>query len=214
MEIVGMCRGELILGSPMSHVFAYLSDHPKILSFNPFCKRVTPTEREHVYRWDFEVADPQGHPIRLIFFVEQALRETVEPADIRIGHHVVPQGSRGGKIIWRDFPVVIDGKMPDDHTFMGKASGEMDVKGCGESETLVGVRMRIEIEFDIPRLFKLLPEPVLKKISEAAMTLAMQQVSNQMLRNIRRDFNFTVLGNVNYGSASIGSTNFGASKSN
>lgn len=193
MDVIGTCRADVMLGAEMPRVLAYLSDHQKILGFNPFCKRVVATDRPGVYRWDFEVVDPQGHPIKLIFFVRQSEEQTAEGRELRVGQYTLPEGASGNKIVWTNVPVVIDGKLPDDRTYLGKAFGDMTLRKADAAQTYVSVSIRIEIDFTVPFLLRVFPESVLRTMSETAMTFAMQHVSAQMMKRISKDFQYSLL---------------------
>ncbi len=189
MEVIGKSRGQVVLDSSLDRVYPFFADQKKILSFNPFCKEVSPTELENVYRWDFEITDPQSHPIHLIFFVEQ----------IEHPWHAFSEG----QIFWRDYPVIIEGDMPDNHTFIGRAQGDMLLKPLSAHQTFVDVSMKIHVDFAVPVLLKFFPEPIIKVMSETAMSFGMQHVSRKMLDRIRQEFHCTVLDSTNFGSALV-----------
>jgi hypothetical protein len=193
MEIVGTSRGQVVLDADMQQVFPYFADQKKILSFNPFCKDVVETELDNVNRWDFEITDPRSHPIRIIFFVEQLEEHYPAPT-----HDVVTD-----KIFWLDYPVDIEGNMPDDHTFLGKAAGEMQLKRLKSGSTFIDVTMRVIVDFDVPVLLRAFPEPIIKVMAETAMSFGMQQVSRKMLENIRKDFQCALVSASNTGSATM-----------
>jgi hypothetical protein len=180
MKVVGTCNGQVLLEGEMPQVFHYLSDHEKIIGFNPFCKGVTPTELDKVYRWDFEVSDPTGHPIHLIFFVEQV-------------HHA-PNGTHEQSVIkWVEYPVVFEAELPNDWTFIGKANGQLILNPKGDTTTSVDVGIRIEVPFHVPQLLQVFPEMIVKKMAELAMSVSMQAVSTKMLENITKDFKYRIL---------------------
>ncbi|ACF12712.1 conserved hypothetical protein [Chloroherpeton thalassium ATCC 35110] len=208
MKVEGTCSGQVILQSDLENTFQYLSDHEKIIMFNPLCKRVTPTGLDNVYQWDFEVADPKGHPMRLIFFVEQNEQPVLAlPEHHRntpsheLPAHVINEHKVGNQIIWSEYPVKINGKMPDEHTFIGQAHGSMDLKKVDEHRTRVGVNIKVHIDFQVPALFRIFPEPIFKVMAETAMSVSMQNVSKKMLENISRDFHCSLLGETNFGAA-------------
>ncbi len=208
MKVEGNCNGEVILHSDLQSTFGYLSDHEKILLFNPLCKRVTPTALENVYQWDFEVSDPKGHPMKLIFFVEQTEEHILNlpPAHQNGNHHDLPEHVTsnhkvGNKIIWNEYPVKILDKMPDERTFIGKAKGLMDMKKIHDNKTQVAVNISVHIDFDVPKLFKIFPEPIFKVMAETAVAISMQSVSKKMLDNISRDFHCQTIGETNLGTA-------------
>ncbi|NTW48364.1 MAG: DUF1997 domain-containing protein [Chlorobiales bacterium] len=211
MKVEGTCQGKVVLQSNLDTTFEYLSDHQKILMFNPLCKRVTPTELEKVYQWDFEVSDPKGHPMRLIFFVEQteeqvvALPDEHKHADVsKIPIEIIEKHRVGNQIKWTEYPVRIVDKMPDERTFLGRAQGLMDLRKLDAVQTEVTVTIKVYIDFDLPKLFKIFPEQVFKVMAETAVAISMQSVSKKMLENISRDFHCSFIGNPNLGAARMG----------
>lgn len=197
MEVIGRSRGQVILNAGLDLVFPFFANQKKLLSFNPFCREVTSTDIENVYRWDFEIMDPQSHPIHLIFFVEQ-----IEQFDAAVSKERHSQ-ERHSQIFWKEYPVVVEGEMPDDRTFIGRANGEMLLKPLSGTETFVDVSMQIQVDFAVPVLLKFFPEPIIKVMSEAAMSFGMQQVSRKMLDRIRQEFACTILDTSNFGTASV-----------
>lgn len=208
MKVEGNCNGEVILHSDLESTFQYLSDHEKILLFNPLCKCVTPTGLDNVYQWDFEVADPKGHPMKLIFFVEQTEEHilNIPPNHQNGNHHELPadvhkEHKIGNKILWNEYPVRITDKMPDERTFIGRAKGLMHMKKIHDNKTQVGVNINVRIDFDVPTLFKIFPEPIFRVMAETAVAISMQSVSKKMLENISRDFHCQTVGETNLGTA-------------
>jgi len=196
MEVIGVSRGQVLLEAGFEEVFTYFSDQKKILSYNPLCKSVESTEYEDIYRWNFEVTDPQSHPIRLIFFVEQEeiMSRSAKSVEVNSESDNNPTDDIiSGDIFWKNVPVELEGAMPDDRTFIGKAFGEMHLKKSEEEKTMVDVQMKVQINFAVPFLLKIFPEPILKIMSESAMSFAMQNVSNKMLENISKDFRYSVV---------------------
>ncbi|MCS6989864.1 MAG: DUF1997 domain-containing protein [Chloroherpetonaceae bacterium] len=202
MRIVGRARGQVVLASDVETVFRYFADHKKILSFNPLCKGVSETEFPNVYRWDFEITDPRSHPIHLIFYVEQSFEPPAQdgaprkPTDDIITHHDLIRN-----IYWTEVPIEFEGEPPNDHTFVGLASGQMLIKALARNSTFVDVLMRVTVDFDVPILLRAFPEPVIKTLAEIAMSAGMQNVSNKMLENISKDFEFSVVQTEHSGAA-------------
>jgi hypothetical protein len=198
MNIVGKARGEVVLASDLETVYHYFADHKKILGFNPLCKKVSETEYENVFRWDFEITDPRAHPIRLIFYVEQQSNPTLRTDDI------ISPDLFAKKILWIPVPIEFEsGNSPDDHTFIGLANGSMEIKKHADGKTFVDVTMCVTVDFDVPVLLRVFPEPIIKVMAEVAMSAGMQQVSNKMLENISKDFQFSIVrsehsGNVTF----------------
>ncbi len=187
MIIVGKAHGQVVLASDLETVFRYFADHKKILGFNPLCKSVTETEWPDVYRWDFEITDPYANPIRLIFYVKQSFDS--KPSDDLISHEAFIRN-----IFWSGIPIEFEDGPPNDHTFVGLATGKMSLKQIAERSTFVDVVMQVTIDFQVPILMRVFPEPIIKVMAEMAMSAGMQRVSNKMLENISKDFQFSVVG--------------------
>ncbi len=191
MIIIGKAHGQVELSSDLDTVFRYFADHKKILGFNPLCKAVVETEIPDVYRWDFEIADPRAHPIQLIFYVKQSLQEQVEPQSAKPTDDIISHHEFMRRIFWSEIPIEIEGEPPNDHTFVGLASGQMLLKKVSEQSTFVDVDMRVTVDFQVPILLRVFPEPIIKVMAEVAMSAGMQTVSNKMLENISKDFKFS-----------------------
>lgn len=193
MIIIGKARGQVMLASDLDTVFHYFADHKKILGFNPLCKGVSETDLPNVYRWDFEITDPRSHPIQLIFYVKQSLQEQAESPRATPSDDLITHGELIRRIFWSEIPIEIEGEPPNDHTFVGLASGQMSLKKVAERSTFVDVSMRVTVDFQVPILLRVFPEPIIKVMAEVAMSAGMQTVSNKMLENISKDFQFSVV---------------------
>ncbi|MGQ9806414.1 MAG: DUF1997 domain-containing protein [Chlorobiales bacterium] len=193
MNITGKAHGQVMLSSDLETVFRYFADHKKILGFNPLCKRVVETDIPDVYRWDFEIADPYAHPIQLIFYVKQSFEEPTQSQQTKPTDDIISQSDFLRNIFWSEIPIELDGEPPNDHTFVGLASGQMSLKKVDEQSTFVDVFMRVTVDFQVPVLLRVFPEPIIKTMAEVAMSAGMQTVSNKMLENISKDFKFSVL---------------------
>lgn len=206
MIIVGKAHGQVVLASDLDTVFQYFADHKKILGFNPLCKEVAETEFPDVYRWDFEISDPHAHPIQLIFYVKQSLQEQVEPQGEAPTDDIISHREFMRRILWSEIPIELEGEPPNDHTFVGLASGQMLLKKIAERSTFVDVNMQVTVDFQVPILLRVFPEPIIKAMAEVAMSAGMQAVSNKMLENISKDFNFSVLQAEHAGIAKLNET--------
>ncbi|MFQ3596729.1 MAG: DUF1997 domain-containing protein [Chloroherpetonaceae bacterium] len=193
MMIIGKAHGQVLLSSDLETVFRYFSDHKKILGFNPLCKGVVETDLPDVYRWDFEITDPRAHPIQLIFYVKQSFQEQTESVRAKPTDDLLLQGDFMRNIFWSEIPIELDGAPPNDHTFVGLASGQMSLKKVSEQSTFVDVVMRVAVDFQVPILLRVFPEPIIKIMAEVAMSAGMQTVSNKMLESISKDFKFSVV---------------------
>lgn len=193
MVIIGKARGQVMLASDLDTVFHYFADHKKILGFNPLCKGVSETDLPDVYRWDFEITDPRSHPIQLIFYVKQSIQEKAESQSATPSDDLITHGELIRRIFWSEIPIELEGEPPNDHTFVGLASGQMSLKKVDERATFVDVSMRVTVDFQVPILLRVFPEPIIKVMAEVAMSAGMQTVSNKMLENISKDFQFSVV---------------------
>lgn len=193
MIITGKAHGQVMLSSDLETVFRYFADHKKILGFNPLCKRVVETDIPDVYRWDFEIADPHAHPIQLIFYVKQSFEEPSQSQQTKPTDDIISQSDFLRNIFWSEIPIELDGEPPNDHTFVGLASGQMSFKKLADQSTFVDVVMRVTVDFQVPILLRVFPEPVIKIMAEVAMSAGMQTVSNKMLENISKDFKFSLV---------------------
>lgn len=198
MNIVGKARGEVVLASDLETVFRYFADHKKILGFNPLCKQVSETEYENIFRWDFEITDPRSHPINLIFFVEQRSLQA------KVADDIISSSEFIRHIQWLPVPIEFeDGASPNNHTFLGFANGAMIIKKDASDKTLVDVTMCVSVDFDVPILLRVFPEPIIKAMAELAMSAGMQQVSNKMLENISKDFQFSIVRSEHSGEVTL-----------
>lgn len=203
MIITGKAHGQVLLSSDLETVFRYFADHKKILGFNPLCKGVVETDLPDVYRWDFEIADPHAHPIQLIFYVKQSFQEQAESECTKPSDDLISQSEFIRRIFWSEIPIELDGEPPNDHTFVGLASGQMSLKKITEQSTFVDVFMRVAVDFQVPILLRVFPEPIIKIMAEVAMSAGMQNVSNKMLENISKDFKFSVVRSEHEGIAKL-----------
>ncbi len=194
MIIIGKAHGQVVLASDLETVFHYFADHKKILGFNPLCKGVTETDLPDVYRWDFEIADPHAHPIQLIFYVKQSFELPEKSPDSNPSDDLLSHEAFMRNIFWSGIPIEFEEGPPNDHTFVGLAAGKMSLKQIAERSTFVDVAMQVTVDFQVPILLRVFPEPIIKVMAEVAMSAGMQRVSNKMLENISKDFQFAVVG--------------------
>ncbi len=194
MIIVGKAHGQVLLASDLETVFHYFADHKKILGFNPLCKGVEETDLPDVYRWDFEIADPHSHPIQLIFYVKQSFEQPEKSPDSNPSDDLISHEEFIRNIFWSGIPIEFEEGPPNDHTFVGLAAGKMSLKKIAEQSTFVDVAMQVTVDFQVPILLRVFPEPIIKVMAEVAMSAGMQRVSNKMLENISKDFQFSVVG--------------------
>lgn len=202
MNIIGTCQREMVLNAHTAAAFDYLTNHKKVLEFNPICKSVRTTGLENVYRWDFEIDEPSGNLMKLMFFVEQTEWEN-HPKIAEENTHAVlntpvlqDKNRQVYRICWNDHLVSSNNWVRDERTFLGHAAGEMNLLSVKESQTLVCVTMKIETDFQLPLLLRWFPESALDIILGKVMTLGMENILKVTLDNISRDFHKTRAGAV------------------
>ncbi|HCD36799.1 DUF1997 domain-containing protein [Chlorobium phaeovibrioides] len=195
MEATGKSKGEWIFPAPFERTVDYLSDQKKILGFNPFCHNVELTDEEDVYRWHFRVTDPQNNPFDVLFYVHQshellvALPEelqTLDPAELdddTISRHTV-----GRKIKWHHHQLSNPVDDPKNHVFEGKAFADMVMEAMEPEKTKVHFDLRIDVSFVLYPAFRILPEPIIRTMTNAGMSMIMQTATNKMFHSISKDF--------------------------
>ena len=166
MEATGKSKGDWILHGEFQQTVAYLSDHKKMLGFNPFCHSVELTDTENVYKWLFRVTDPQNNPFDVIFYVEQ----TEEPL-LELPEHI---------------------EHTDTTRLEGKAFANMKMRPVESEKTRVQLDLKIDVRFILYPAFRIVPQPILHAMTNAAISIIMQASTNSMFHSITKDFNNTI----------------------
>lgn len=194
MNITGACQSEIVLNAHAAAAFDYLTNNKKLLEFNPFCKSVRTTGLENVYRWDFEIKEPQGSMIRLMFFVEQTGWEDCLPEDrekpvaYSRRKNAEDKSCQMYRIRWNDHLTSANSWVRDERTFLGHAAGAMDLLPVKGSQTLVCMTLKVQTDFDLPLLLRWIPESALQTLLNKAMTLGMEHSLKTTLDSVSRDF--------------------------
>lgn len=195
MDATGICRGEWVFNDEFNRTIDYLSDQKKILGFNPFCHSVELTNIENVYKWDFRVTDPQNNPFDVIFFVEQSeelmveLPEHIECTDPDdLSDELISRYTIGKKIRWAHHPVTTQIVDPDKYRFEGKAFADMYMQPIDEENTRVHFDLKIEVHFILYPAFRIIPEKIIRSMTNAGMSIIMQTATNKMFHSITKDF--------------------------
>ena len=196
MEATGVSKGDWIFNGEFNRTSDYLSDHKKILGFNPFCHSVELTDTANVYKWLFRVTDPQNNPFDVIFFVEQIEELLLElpkhieyndPADLP--DEIIKCYTVGKKIRWQHHQTPGQVEDPAKYLFEGKAFANMSMHPEGPEKTRVLLDLKIDVRFTLYPAFRIVPEKILHAMTNAGMSIIMQTSTNKMFHSITRDFN-------------------------
>ena len=195
MDATGVSRGEWIFYEEFNRTSTYLSDQKKILSFNPFCHSVELTNIENVYQWNFRVTDPQKNPFDVIFFVEQIdglqveLPENIDCSDPEeLTDEMIKLYSFRKKVRWIHHPVESQISDPQKYLFEGKAYGDLDMHRVDENKTRVHFDLKIDVKFVLYPAFRIIPEKIIRTMTNAGMSMIMQTATNSMFHSISKDF--------------------------
>ncbi len=196
MEATGKSRGDWIFHGEFNRIVAYLSDHKKMLGFNPFCHSVELTETENVYKWLFRVTDPQNNPFDVIFYVEQVVEPLLElPGHIehtesaQLSEEIINRYIVGKTIRWKHHPVAGRIDDPAKYLFEGKAFANMHMRPVEARKTRVELDLKVDVRFILYPAFRIVPEPILHAMTNAAISIIMQVSTNSMFHSITKDFN-------------------------
>ena len=194
MDAKGVSKGKWLFHEEFDRTAEYLSDHKKILGFNPFCYSVEDTNIENVYRWHFRVTDPQNNPLEIIFFVEQIDELLVElPEDMEctdpdeLTDEMIRLYTVGKRIHWKHYPVTSRIADPDKYLFEGKAFGKLEMHRV-ENKTRVHFDLKIDVRFVLYPAFRIVPNKILRSMTNSAMSLIMQTATKMMFNGISKDF--------------------------
>ncbi|NTU67899.1 MAG: hypothetical protein HGB02_03350 [Chlorobiaceae bacterium] len=195
MEATGKSRGQWIFHGDFERTVRYLSDQKKILGFNPFCHSVEALGDENAYRWLFRVTDPQKNPFDVIFNVRQDDELLLEvPPDIagigieKLTDEMISQYTVGRKITWRHHPVGESAEDPQNYKFEGKATADMLFTPLEEAKTMVDFDLKIDVKFILYPAFRIIPEQIIRSMTNAGMSFIMQTATNKMFQSISNDF--------------------------
>jgi hypothetical protein len=195
MDATGISRGDWIFHGEFDRTAAYLSDQKKILGFNPFCHSVELTDTENVFRWHFRVTDPQNNPFDVIFYVEQTdellveLPDNIECSDPdMLTDEMLSSFTVGRKIRWKHYPMEKPIEDPKNYLFEGKAFGDLDMHRMEGDKTRVRFDLKIDVKFLLYPAFRIIPEKIIRAMTNAGMSMIMQTATNRMFHIISKDF--------------------------
>ena len=192
MEVVGKSKAHVILDSCFHESILYFSDHEKLLKCNPYCSNVKYLVDLGIFQWIFQVDDPRNNPITAVFFVRQF--EEVFSFDDSYGQQLASRvknrahlNGDGRRIRWEavhDHPEV---ELISPHTFVGHASSEICLLHQHDGRTSVYFDTDIALDFELSFPLNLMPEGILRFMSEAVMSQIMQQATESMLCQVQSD---------------------------
>lgn len=195
MDATGKSKGQWLFHGNFDRTVNYLSDHSRILNYNPFCHKVEPLDREEAYRWHFRVTDPQNNPFDVIFNIQQAtellLELPEEMATIDTDHltdEMISDYTVGRKITWRYLPATETIAMPDKYLFEGRVRADMLISPFQSEKTRVDFDLQIDVHFTLYPAFQVIPEKIIRTMTNAGMSFIMQTATNKMFQSISNDF--------------------------
>ena len=192
MEVVGKSKAQVVLESCLHDSADYFSDHHRILKCNPYCKNIDYHADLGIFQWTFEVEDPRKNPIVAIFFVRQDVEHLPPGSDVLTKcasqHQGNGQEENGGKLIrWISAETVPDISIRSENTFVGAADAEICLVHLPDNKTSVHFETNITLDFKLSFPLNLMPEMVLKFMSETIMSQIMQQATESMLCKVQAD---------------------------
>ncbi|NTV02569.1 MAG: hypothetical protein HGB04_07265 [Chlorobiaceae bacterium] len=195
MDATGKSRGQWIFHGEFDRTVCYLSDQKRILGFNPFCHSVEQLGDENAYRWLFRVTDPQKNPFDVVFNVKQEDELLLEvPPDIacigveELTDEMISEYTVGRKITWRHHPVGETLEDPENYKFEGKATADMLLTPLAGEKTRVDFDLTVDVKFILYPAFRIIPEQIIRAMTNAGMSFIMQTATNKMFQSISNDF--------------------------
>jgi len=191
----GKSKGQWMFYRNFDDTVDYLSDHPRILSYNPFCHKVEPLDRDEAYRWYFRVTDPQNNPFDVIFNIQQESEILVDlPDEVasmdpeEMSDEMIRRFTVGRKITWRHLPASQTLAMPEKYLFEGKVAADMLIVPMPKERTRVDFDLKVNVSFLLYPAFRIVPEKVVRTMVSTGMSLIMQTATNHMFQKISKDF--------------------------
>ncbi len=193
MEVVGKSKAHIVLDSRFHESGIYFADHEKLIMCNPYCSNVKYLKDLDIFQWIFQVADPRSNPIIAVFFVRQheenfSLDDSYGKAfaDARVKNRA-PYNGKGKRIRWEAVHDHPEFEKTTPHTFVGKASSEICLLHQHDDKTSVYFDTDICLDFEISFPLSLMPEGILKFMTETIMSQIMQQATESMLCKVQSD---------------------------
>jgi hypothetical protein len=195
MTATGKSKGQWVFYKDFDKTVDYLTNHEKILSFNPFCNKVEALDEDEAYRWHFRVTDPQNNPFDVIFNIQQENEILIdvpeEAASIdpeEMSDEMIRKFTVGRKITWRPLPQNKTFTMPEKYLFEGKVMADMLIAPMQAERTRVDFDLKVNVKFLLYPAFRIVPEKVVRTMVSTGMTVIMQTATNHMFQKISKDF--------------------------
>ncbi|MBL6955299.1 MAG: DUF1997 domain-containing protein [Chlorobium phaeobacteroides] len=192
MKVVGKSKAVVTLEACLNDSATYFSDHEKILNCNPYCKNVSYIRELDIFQWTFEVDDPRNHPIVAIFFVRQT--EELVKGDSESLLKLSKKNKNGldlnrpvTKIRWRNAETIPKVVVNNNYTFIGKTNSEIFLQHQENNLTTVHFETDISLDFTLSFPLNLMPENILKLMSEKMVSRILQQATESMLCKVQSD---------------------------
>ncbi len=185
MEVVGKSKAKIVIESCLRDSSTYFSDHERIIRCNPYCTHVVHMPGDGMYKWVFQVKDPRNNPIVAVFFVRQIEEDGNLPSP-HAGE--APGGMTGRCIRWESAAIPGGVEFPEnEHTFVGRTDSRICLYHLAEGRTEVHFETDIIIDFELSFPLNMMPEGILKFMTEAVMSQIMQQATESMLAQVQSD---------------------------
>lgn len=195
MKATGKSKGQWMFHGSFDRTVDYLSNHDRILRYNPFCHKVEPLNQSDAWRWHFRVTDPQNNPFDVIFNIQQENEilidlpdevASLDPDDMT--DEMISRYTVGRKITWRHLPADKTITMPEKYLFEGKVSADLLILPVQTERTKVDFNLRVDVGFQLYPAFRIVPEKVVRTMVSTGMSLIMQTATNSMFQKISKDF--------------------------
>jgi len=182
---LGKSKLKIVLESCLRDSTVYFSDHERIIRCNPYCTHVVFIPGSDIYKWVFQVNDPRNNPITAVFFV----RQIEDDGNLDSPHTgEAPDGSTGRCIRWVSAEVPDDSHIPDEeNAFVGRTDSKICLYHLAEGRTEVHFETDIVLDFTLSFPLNLMPEGILKFMTETVMSQVMQQATESMLSQVQGD---------------------------
>lgn len=195
MSATGKSNGEWVFNGGFHETVEYMSNHQRLLSFNPFCHKVEQVGDENIYSWHFRVKDPQQNPFEVIFFVEEtqeqllSLPEELQDLDPeQLPEELLEKHTVGQRIKWTNYDTGLSAADPERYRFQGQALGSMLIRPLPSGRTHVDFSLTIDVHFTLYPAFRIIPEKIIRNMTNAGMSFIMQNATNRMFNKMSGDF--------------------------
>jgi hypothetical protein len=141
-----------------------------------------------LYQWIFQVKDPRNNPITAIFFVEQ-IEEQLEhhsPSPVQQAGESYTR-ARAKCIRWVNAKELPRIEIDNNHTFVGRANTRICLYHLDDGKTEVHFETDIALDFTLSFPLNMMPEGIIKFMTETVMSQIMQQATESMLCQVQAD---------------------------